>query len=129
MRRLWIPLAVLALVAACENPDSAAIGSPDGSPTGNPIEVSLTEFAIEMEVSLMAGITTFIVSNDGSMEHNFALIGESLDTRFDDNLAPGETLTLTTALEPGTYDIFCPVADHESQGMQLSIQVIGPNVP
>ena len=129
MRRLWIPLAVLALVAACENPDSAAIGSPDGSPTGNPIEVSLTEFAIEMEVSLMAGITTFIVSNDGSMEHNFALIGESLDTRFDENLAPGETLTLTTALEPGTYDIFCPVADHESQGMQLSIQVIGPNVP
>lgn len=129
MRRLWIPLATLALVAACENPDSAAIGSPDGSPTGNPIEVSLTEFAIEMEVSLMAGITTFIVSNDGSMEHNFALIGQSLDSRFDENLAPGETLTLTTALEPGTYDIFCPVADHESQGMQLSIQVIGPNVP
>ncbi|MGQ0608366.1 MAG: cupredoxin domain-containing protein, partial [Chloroflexota bacterium] len=88
-----------------------------------------TEFAIDMEVSLMAGITTFIVSNDGSMEHNFALIGEAIDTRFDENLAPGETLTITTTLEPGTYDIFCPVADHESQGMQLSIQVIGPEVP
>ena len=124
-----LPVLILALAAACQSPDSAAIGSPDGSPTGRPIEVSLTEFAIEMEVSLMAGITTFIVSNDGSMEHNFALIGGALDTRFDESLAPGETLTLTTALEPGTYDIFCPVADHESQGMQLSIQVIGPEVP
>lgn len=129
MRRLLLPILLLAFVAACDNPDSAEVGSPGESPTGIPIEVSLTEFEIEMEVSLMAGITTFIVSNDGSMEHNFALVGEAIDTRFEENLAPGETLTLTTALEPGTYDIFCPVADHESQGMQLSIQVIGPDVP
>ncbi|MGQ0608222.1 MAG: hypothetical protein ACT4OQ_07160, partial [Chloroflexota bacterium] len=81
MRRL-LPMLALVLVASCENPDSAAIGSPGGSPTGNPVDVSLTEFAIDMEVSLMAGITTFIVSNDGSMEHNFALIGEAIDTRF-----------------------------------------------
>jgi uncharacterized cupredoxin-like copper-binding protein len=128
MRRL-LPLLALVLLAACENPDSAAIGSPDGSPTGNPVEVSLTEFAIEMELSPMAGITTFIVTNDGSTDHNFALVGQAIDTRFEEVLAPGEKRTITTALEPGTYDVFCPVADHESQGMQLSIQVIGPDVP
>lgn len=127
MRRLLLVLA-LVLLAACENPDAAALRSPDGSPQGNPVEVTLTDFEIEMELSPPAGITTFIVSNEGSTDHNFAVVGGVIDTRFEDALAPGETRTLTTALDPGTYDVFCPVGDHRSQGMELSIQVIGTEV-
>jgi len=133
MRRSLLHIGAFAsafvLLVACENPDSAAIGTPDGSPTGNPVEVSLTEFAIEMEASPTAGITTFIVTNDGSMDHNFAVVGGVIDTRFDEPLAPGESRTLTTALDAGVYDVFCPLGDHESRGMTTSIQVIGPEIP
>ena len=127
MRRLTLVFG-LVLLAACQNPDSAALRSPDGSPEGNPVEVTLTEFAIEMELSPPAGITTFIVTNEGSMDHNFAVVGGVIDTRFEDSLQPGETRTLTTALDADTYQVFCPVGDHRSQGMELSIQVIGPEV-
>lgn len=122
--------AMLVLLVACENPDAAAIGTPGGDPTGVEVEVTLTEFEIQMEeVTLAPGPTTFVVTNEGSVEHSFSLIGQSIDTGFDEPLQPGETLTLTTSLQPGVYDIFCPVGNHESEGMELSIQVIGPDVP
>ncbi|MGH2427876.1 MAG: hypothetical protein ACRDGV_03145 [Candidatus Limnocylindria bacterium] len=40
-----------------------------------------------------------------------------------------ETLILSTALQPGVYDVYCPVGDHRAQGMDLSVQVIGPEIP
>jgi uncharacterized cupredoxin-like copper-binding protein len=127
MRRLLALLGCLAaLVVACENPDSAFIGSPDASERGNEVAVTLTDFSIEMELSPRAGITTFLVTNDGTMEHSFAVVGGAIDARFDDPLAPGETRALTTDLDPGTYDVFCPIGDHRQRGMVTSIQAIGP---
>jgi plastocyanin len=129
MRRFLILLGcITAMLVACENPDSAFIGSPDGSPRGNEVAVSLTDFAIEMELSPRAGITTFVVTNDGATEHNFAVVGGVVDTRFEEPLAPGETRTLTTDLDAGTYDVFCPIGDHRQRGMSLSIQAIGTEV-
>jgi len=131
MRRFGWPIGLLAmlLASACENPDSAFIGSPDGSPRGNEVEVTLTDFSIEMELSPRAGITTFVVTNDGAVDHSFALVGGALDARFDEPLAPGEARTITTDLDAGVYEVFCPIADHEQRGMSLSIQAIGTEVP
>ncbi len=130
MRRFLVLLGcIAALAVACENPDSAFIGSPGASLRGNEVAVTLTDFSIEMELSPRAGITTFVVTNDGATEHNFAVVGGVIDTRFDEPLAPGETRTLTTDLDAGTYDVFCPIGDHEQRGMATSIQVIGTEVP
>lgn len=127
MRRFLILLGcIAALVVACENPDSAFIGSPDASELGNEVAVTLTDFSIEMELSPRAGITTFVVTNDGAVEHSFAVVGGAIDSRFDEPLAPGETRALTTDLDPGTYDVFCPIGDHRQRGMATSIQAIGP---
>ncbi len=84
---------------------------------------------IEMEASPPAGITTFIVTNDGTMDHSFAVVGGAINAAFDEPLAPGESRTLTTSLDAGVYDVLCPLGDHEAQGMATSIQVIGPEVP
>ena len=38
--------------------------------------------------------------------------------------APGEAGELTVHLEPGTYSIYCPVADHEDEGMRRWLKVV-----
>ncbi len=125
-------LAALLLAAACSGPpDTGVEGTPNGSPQGEPIEVSLREFRIEMRVQLRDGVKVFVVSNDGQAEHNFVIEGQGIREEFEENLAPGETRTLQMAVQPGTYTVYCPVGNHRGEGMELSLQVLdtGPGAP
>ena len=94
-----------------------------GGVSGSAVEVSLTEFAIEMPAELPAGPTTFVVTNAGEVEHNFEVEGEGVEESFGENLPPGETRELEVELEPGTYEVYCPVADHDEAGMRLELTV------
>ena len=89
----------------------------------NTVLVSLTEFEIDMPDSIPAGPTTFEVTNNGTVEHNFEVEGQGVEEELETNLQPGETGTLEVDLQPGTYEIYCPVADHEGQGMSLTLTV------
>jgi hypothetical protein len=89
----------------------------------NTVQVSLTEFEIDMPDSIPAGPTTFEITNNGTVEHNFEVEGQDVEEELETNLQPGETGTLELDLAPGTYEIYCPVADHEGQGMSLSLTV------
>lgn len=89
----------------------------------NKVEVVLSEFEIEMEDSISAGETTFAIRNAGSVEHGFEIEGNGVEEMLDTNLAPGAEGTLTVNLEPGTYEIYCPVADHDERGMSLQLTV------
>jgi len=89
----------------------------------NTVQVSLTEFEIDMPDSIPAGPTTFEVTNNGTVEHNFEVEGQGVEEELETNLQPGETGTLEVDLQPGTYEIYCPVADHEGQGMSLTLTV------
>ena len=87
------------------------------------VEVTLTEFAIEMPSTIPAGPVAFVVTNNGTVEHNFEVEGEGIEEEFDENLQPGETQTLEVELEPGTYEVYCPVGNHEGQGMTTEVTV------
>lgn len=87
------------------------------------VQVSLTDFSIEMPETLPAGPTTFRVSNDGAVEHNFEVEGQGMEEELAENLAPGGTGTLQVDLEPGTYEIYCPVGDHADRGMRMELTV------
>ena len=89
----------------------------------NTVQVSLTEFEIDMPDSIPAGPTTFEVTNNGTVEHNFEVEGQGVEEELEANLQPGETGTLELDLAPGTYEIYCPVADHEGMGMSLTLTV------
>lgn len=86
-------------------------------------EVGLTEFQIEMPSSLSAGSQAFMVANNGTVEHNFEVEGEGVEERFETNLNPGESQTLELNLEPGTYEVYCPVGNHRDQGMEIQLTV------
>lgn len=124
------PVALLATIAlvtlvACERDpvDDEIVGTPNGSPAGSQVPVTLTDFAIEMPVELQEGVTTFVVTNDGEQDHGFVISGEGIHAEVSEEIPPGGSRTVTIALNLGIYDVWCPVGDHEQQGMHLSVQV------
>jgi uncharacterized cupredoxin-like copper-binding protein len=95
----------------------------EAAATGDEVAVSLTEFTIDMETELPAGPTTFAISNDGEFPHSFEIEGEGVEEGLEANLEPGESDTLEVDLEPGTYEVYCPVGSHADQGMTLELTV------
>lgn len=145
-----IPVAAV-LVAACSSSGvtpSAPASEPSASPAASApaaatrIDVSLTD-ALRIEPSSMtvpAGVpVTFVVTNTGSLEHEFYLGDEEAQAEFEAEMqagamrhdepegisvAPGETKELTyTFAEPGETLAGCHVLGHYGGGMKATITV------
>jgi uncharacterized cupredoxin-like copper-binding protein len=93
------------------------------APAQTTTEVGLTEYQIEMPTSLPAGSQTFSVTNNGTVEHNFEVEGQGIEEKFETDLSAGETQTMQLNLEPGTYEVYCPVGNHRDQGMEIQLSV------
>lgn len=118
-------VAAVALVVVACAPDSGATEAPataGNGGAGQTVDVSLTEFEIDMPTSISAGEVTFNVTNDGTMEHAFEVEGNGIEDETD-VLAAGDSATLTVNLEPGTYEVYCPVGNHRDMGMLLELEV------
>lgn len=105
--------------AAAEERVAAAEGEPQV------VDVTLTEFAIDMPTDIPSGPVSFNISNTGNAQHNFIVEGEGINKRLATNIPPGDTGVLNVTLEPGTYTIFCPVGEgaHRANGMELEVTV------
>lgn len=114
-------VAMIALVAVACTPDDTN-GGPAAEGDGF-IDVTLTEFAIDMPATGVEGEVTFRITNDGDMDHGFVVAGDGVDEQIVDSVRPGTTETLTVALAPGTYTVWCPIGDHREQGMEARIEV------
>jgi hypothetical protein len=133
-RTLFALLVTLALpLAACgggedaAETDTATTETPEPAPAQeeNRVEVGLTEFEITMPSSVPAGPTTFSITNNGTMEHSFEIEGPGMEQALAAPLVAGGSATLDLTLEPGTYRVYCPVADHaEARGMETELQVV-----
>lgn len=97
-------------------PDSAA-------PTGQVIEVGLSEYTIDLPASLSAGPVTFLVTNYGTLAHSFAIEGSGIDEALTHELEPGETGAFTVDLRPGTYSVFSPSPGDRDNGMTVTLVV------
>ncbi len=64
-----------------------------------------------------AGSIAFLVTNNGSMPHDFAITvaGRQQKTSW---LLPGASESLILELQPGTYDYICSVPGHDILGMR-----------
>ena len=111
--------AVIAEVVATPEATDSATASPQV------VDVTLTNFEIDMPTELAAGSVRFNIVNNGATPHSFVLEGEGIRKTLANTLQPGETARLNADLTPGTYTVFCPVGEgaHRAQGMELQLRV------
>jgi plastocyanin len=91
------------------------------------VALSLQEWQLEPgDLSLEAGEYTFTGTNDGSLAHALALAGEGIGAATPDAAySPGASQSFRVILEPGSYEVFCPVPGHKEAGMRASLTVSG----
>jgi plastocyanin len=99
------------------------------APRSNPAAVSarLSEWTIKLsETTIPAGRVTFTVTNGGSLPHAFELEGQGTEHETP-LIQPGARSTLTLTLQPGAYEVYCPVGEnsHKKLGMETHLTVIG----
>ena len=87
------------------------------------VNVTLTEYRIDMSASLKRGKTAFIVKNAGKNKHNFEVRGEGTDRRFLLDVSPQQTKVMHVDLKRGTYTAFCPEDHHQVKGMEVTLSV------
>jgi uncharacterized cupredoxin-like copper-binding protein len=87
------------------------------------VEVTLTEYKIEMPASVGAGVTTFKLTNAGEETHGFEIEGNGIEKALKPRLKKGGSSSLQVDLKPGTYKVYCPVHGHKMRGMSLDLTV------
>jgi plastocyanin len=103
----------------------AAIPAPRSNPA--PVSARLSEWTIQLsETTVPAGPVTFTVTNSGSIPHAFEVEGQGTE-RETPLIQPGASATLMLTLEPGTYEVYCPVGEnsHKKLGMETHLKVVG----
>ena len=85
----------------------------------------LSEWKVELSpAAVPAGTVTFTVTNGGSIPHAFEVEGHGVEQETP-LIQPGATATLTLALRPGGYEVYCPVGNdsHKKLGMVATLHV------
>lgn len=85
------------------------------------VQVSLTEWGITLDsAEVKAGEVIFTITNDGNLEHNFAVEGTDAIIELIPVTAQN---TLSVTLEPGTYQLICTLSGHLDAGMTTEFTV------
>jgi plastocyanin len=119
--RVLLLLAVLVL-AGCGSEE----GDDDSASAGERVQITAKDFELDpADVRVEAsGETTFTLSNEGESEHALEVEGNGVEEETE-TIAPGDTASVTVDLEPGEYELYCPVDDHRSRGMEATLVVGG----
>jgi plastocyanin len=116
--------------------DSAAAGQATPTPTPAPlpagtraedrdVNISLSEWKLQPSRNRVpAGQIRFLAEDTGATQHAFRIVGKGTDVSTDD-FGPGDSRTITMVLPPGRYQLVCPIAGHEQQGMVATLMVVG----
>ncbi len=90
---------------------------------GTTVHGVATEFAFALDRSdVDAGTVTFIITNNGSAPHDFAIEGEGVQEQTE-MIQPGQSASLTVDLAPGTYTYICTIPGHAMLGMEGAFTV------
>jgi plastocyanin len=121
-RRLGVrPLGVLlggsiALAAACGGADQ---------PAGSAVRIDAAEATLRFARSTVradAGRTTITMANPSAIPHAVAIRGHGSDAT-GKTVGRDGTSRIEVDLEPGTYELYCPVGGHEEAGMTATLVV------
>lgn len=100
------------------------------APTGKAaetVDVSLTDFKLNPANPSIdkTGVVEFKATNDGEVVHALEVEGPEGEVETE-AIQPGKSATLKADLSKGgTYTWYCPIGNHEAQGMKGKIKVTG----
>ena len=89
------------------------------------VQVTALEFEYRLSrLSVRQGPALIELVNYGDDEHDLFLrrVGGTKTWKLR-KLLPGSRATLSVRLRPGTYRLWCAVADHRTRGMRASLRV------
>ncbi len=136
MRRPLIAIvgSTILLLTACTE-DGGGGTSPSPSPEATTVEVGATEYSFDVPAEVAGGVVQMRFTNTGGLPHEFAFArieegkteedvraviesGQEPPEWADDiagvpGLSPGESITVTRTLEPGSYAFLCFFPDPE----------------
>jgi uncharacterized cupredoxin-like copper-binding protein len=91
---------------------------------GTQVTVDASEYALKLPSNTMApGTYTFTMDNVGHATHAIEIEGPGVDKVKSSTAGPGGKATLTVTLQPGSYELWCPVGNHKQAGMDTTITV------
>jgi plastocyanin len=131
MRRLTIPLAAAALLAAgCGGSSSGSSSTPTSASPGTTtqgtvveIDVASSGFAfVKTSATAPAGTVTLRSMNPQAIAHDISIKGNGVE-KAGDQVSNGGVSTVTADLQPGTYEFYCSVPGHEAAGMKGTLTV------
>ncbi len=122
MRRLLVLLPLSLLLAACGGSSST---SDAGGPVRHTIQISEKEYSLEPATISVSktGTYEFMVTNNGTIAHALEIEGNGVEEKTGD-IQPGAGATLRVTLtKDGSYELYCPIDGHRSQGMKGTVTV------
>jgi len=129
VRRLLTLLPLGLLLAACGGSSNGGESSAAGGAVVQTIQISEKEFSLNPSTITVPkpGTYEFDVTNDGSVTHAFNVErsggGDEAETG---DIDPGSHKTVKfTFSAGGSYEMYCPVDGHRSEGMEGTIMVSG----
>ena len=117
-------LAAALLAGGCGSDDESAGDTTAGG--GETVELTASEYKFDPADPSVdaAGKVTFRVTNDGEETHALEVEGNGVEEETEE-IAPGESATLTVDLDAGEYEFYCPIDGHRDKGMEGDFVVGG----
>jgi plastocyanin len=122
MRRLLVLLPLSLLLAACGGSSSTSVG---GGQVQQTIQISEQEYSLNPATVTVSktGTYEFMVTNNGKIAHALEIEGNGVEEKIGE-IQPGAGATLRVTLtKDGSYDLYCPIDGHRSQGMKSTVTV------
>ena len=117
----------LVLAACTPSTGNQATGAPAGNPDAS-ATIQVLDFKLDPSTVNVTGTTLALaVTNAGPTVHNVTVRDAAGTVLFGSkDLREGESETVTHAIAPGTYVLFCSLAGHESLGIKGTLTVTAP---
>ena len=119
-----VTIAASGLLAGCGSDDPPVATGP-----ARTVEVTAVDYAFQAKeaITIAAGETiTFVVSNEGAVEHQMEVLTDAnrrLGTT--ERIPPGSNDAVTVTFESaGLYRVICDIDDHRSLGQQAEFTVV-----
>lgn len=95
--------------------------------TGATVLVTLSEGHLAtQEATFPEGPVVLTVANAGKEVHSLHVEGPGVSKALDGTLLAEASGSLEVVLQKGTYELYCPVADHRSKGETLKVTIPTP---